>query len=553
WGEEALDHLAGDFAFAFFDRRESRLLLARDPLGQRPLFWHRGDGFVAFASMPKGLHALDLAPRLDLVTLAQFVDFSPRSGPGSFHQDIDRVEPGHCVTVRSDGWQSRRYWRPKRRELRLGGFDDYVEAFRSELDRAVASRLRGAGETVAAHLSGGWDSSAVAATAARLQLPSGARVVAFTAVPRERDARAPGSRFADEGPLAAATAALHPNLEHRQVAHPDRSPLADLARADALFQRPLFNPCNHVWLSQIRTQARASGARVLLTGEIGNWTISASPARLLADHVRMGRWGHWAREAAAMIGSGEARVRGVAAASFGHWLPSSVLRHLGRFSSGREDRWLTALHPQMRAATADQPAPGAGDHFQTVVDALAGMDFGEYRKGVLGGWGIDKRDATADVRLIEFCLSLPIDMLLRNGVRRPLARAALADRLPAAVLDHRSKGYQAAEWHQALTRDLPTIRRLIEAIAADPIASSVIDAELLRRLVGEWPDEGWERPATIAIYRAVLLHSLAAGHFMLGLAGERTSSRSAAGLGYGPAPERDASAPGARAAPGRPR
>ncbi len=52
------------------------------------------------------------------------------------------------------------------------------------------------------------------------------------------------------------------------------------------------------------------------------------------------------------------------------------------------------------------------DNFQGTVDGLFAMDWGEYRKGVLGGWGLDKRDATADTRLIEFCLSLPLDLLL---------------------------------------------------------------------------------------------------------------------------------------------
>jgi asparagine synthase (glutamine-hydrolysing) len=52
WGEGTLDRLVGDFAFAFFDERKRTLMLARDITGQRPLFWHRGTDFFAFASMP---------------------------------------------------------------------------------------------------------------------------------------------------------------------------------------------------------------------------------------------------------------------------------------------------------------------------------------------------------------------------------------------------------------------------------------------------------------------------------------------------------------------
>src|SRR3569623_291509 len=62
WEEGALDRLAGDFAFALWDREKRRLVLARDALGARPLYYHRGRNFIAFATMAKGLHALPEIP-----------------------------------------------------------------------------------------------------------------------------------------------------------------------------------------------------------------------------------------------------------------------------------------------------------------------------------------------------------------------------------------------------------------------------------------------------------------------------------------------------------
>lgn len=149
------------------------------------------------------------------------------------------------------------------------------------------------------------------------------------------------------------------------------------------------------------------------------------------------------------------------------------------------------------------------------MDAFREMDFGQLRKGALAGWGVDERDATADRRLIEFCLSLPIDLLLKNGTRRPLARAALADRLPDAVLDEGRKGYQAADWSEGLTRGRAEIGKLLERIAADETASGLIDIDLLRGLVREWPQGGWTEWEIIGRYRTALLMSLAAGHFIL--------------------------------------
>jgi len=518
WGEGCVERLAGDFAFAWFDAGAGRLLLARDPLGQRPLFFARRRGFIAFASMPSGLHALpEVARRPDTDSVARFLAHLPQGGSRSFFADVERVEPGHVVTLTPGAVSGRRFWRPQRHRLRLGRFEDYVEAFRVELDRAVAARLRGGGPVTACHLSGGWDSNAVAATAARLLGPD-ETLAAFTSVPAVSGSEVRG-RFGDEGPLAAATASLYPNLVHHIIPNPPDSPLDRLEADLPLYERPLFNPCNHVWLAGLRRAARESGARILLSGEIGNWTITAGRTGLLADYLREGRpLAAW-RAAASLVRSGGARWRGALAAAFGPWVPESLWNRLQSLSSDPSAQIRPALQPgplaRMAAEAAALPPPRRLDRFDDTEAALSAMDFGEHRKAILAGWGLDKRDPTADVRLIEFCLSLPTDMLLDARGRRPLARAALADRVPAAVLDRQGKGYQASDWHVALTRDLDRVCDWVDRIAADPLAASVIDIQLLRDLLDTWPTTGWERPLAIARYRNLLLQSLSAGAFLL--------------------------------------
>ena len=508
----------GDFAFAVFDRGAGKLFLARDPLGQRPLFWTRRAGFIAFASMPKGLHALAEVDRTpDADEAARFLALLPRRGPGSYFAGLNRVEPGHVVALTAAGEASRRYWEPARRTLRLPRFEDYVDAYRAELDRAVRVRLRRREGPLAVHLSGGWDSGAVAATAARLS-PDDEDILGFTSVPA-RPVGGPAHRFADEGPLAAATAAMHPALRHILVPQTGASPLARLDADAALFERPRFNLCNHVWLANIRAAARAGGARVLLSGEIGNWTISAGRIDLLADFLREGRAVAWWRNARGLARSGAARRRGILAASFGPFAPDPLWQFAQRFSSDASADVHPALRgPLLRWAEAERsvlPDQRRLDRFDLALSAYRAMDFGEHRKGILGGWGLDKRDPTADVRLIEFCLSLPLDLMMKDGSRRPLARAALADRLPAEVLDARAKGYQNAAWHEGLTADLPRLEQLIAAIAADPVAGSVVETALLRELVADWPQHGWDRRILIARYRNQLLQAVSAGHFLL--------------------------------------
>jgi asparagine synthase (glutamine-hydrolysing) len=172
WGEEGIERLYGDFALAWWDGAGRRLVLARDFLGTRPLHFHRGNGFFAFASMPKGLHAIAEVPVApDEEAMARFLALMPEEGTRTFFSGIERVPPAHLCIVTREGLSFRRYWNPASEPLRLRR-EDYAEAVRAGLDQAVRSRLRGTGGRVATHLSGGLDSSAVTASAARLLAPS---------------------------------------------------------------------------------------------------------------------------------------------------------------------------------------------------------------------------------------------------------------------------------------------------------------------------------------------------------------------------------------------
>lgn len=518
WGEGALDRIIGDWAFVMFDRDARRLTLARDPLGGRPLFWSRQRRFFAAASLPRGIHALGVERRPDPVRVARLAGQLPSRDARSFFAGIQRVPPGHFLRVGRGGEELVRHWRPRLGRTRFPSFGETVEAYRAQLDGAVAARLRGAGPTVGAHLSGGWDSGAVTATAARVRSPF-EPVLAFTAGPRDASA-APHARFSDEAAHAATVAALYANIDHVVIRTPATSPIAALDDDLALYDRPMVNLCNHVWLRAIREAARERRVQVMLTGEIGNFTISSAPATLLAGFVARGQWGRWAREAIGAWRSGRGRVRGIMASSFGPWVPETlwqILQPLARLPAGFSS---SLLHPEQRRLLADDIAAAGRetrphDFVADTLHALADLDFSEYRKGVLSGWGIDKRDATGDVRIVEFMLSLPPEMFLNHGRRRPLARAALADRLPPAVLDEPRKGYQAADWHVGLSADLDNVRALVERIARDPLAESVLDAPAMRALVDAWPNEGWARPETVARYRRALLTALSAGHFLV--------------------------------------
>jgi asparagine synthase (glutamine-hydrolysing) len=527
WGEEAVERLEGDFAFAFWDSKRRRLLLARDFLGQRPLHYSHGPGFFAFASMAKGLHALAEVPMApDAATVAAFLAQIPRNGRDTFFKDVEKVEPGHIVTATAEGVRSSLWWRPALASPGLKRPEDYAEALRAHLDRAVEVRLRGS-DSIGSQLSGGLDSGSVTATAARLL--GGRPLTAFTAVPREGYAGgSPREGIADEGPLAAAVAALYPNIEHVLIRN-GGSPFAGLDRNFLLYEAPVLNLCNAVWMDRIMDSARDRKLDVLLTGARGNSSFSYDGMPLLSELLAGGRLLRLAREARALLRRGT-RVGSIAGQALGPFLPVPLWQAIGRMrgkSRQLSDRSLLSPEAAAQFRIAERAAERGIDisyrprrgSAEARLAALRRIDIGNHNKGTLAGWGIDVRDPTADRRLVEFCLSVPADQYLRGGIRRALARTAFADRLPRAVVDERRKGYQAADWYEGLTESRDELERELAALEASGEARSILDTARLRRLTEEWPAGDAHSGAVTRTYRLALLRGVSAGHFLRRAAG----------------------------------
>ena len=527
WEDACLEHLVGDYAFAVWDSERRRLLLARDPVGWRPLHYHRGNGFFAFASMPKGLHALPEVPYgPDEDRAAEFLVLLPDISTRSFFLGVERVLPAHTVSVTASTFAMRRYWNPARRTLTLRSPDDYAERAREVLDEAVRCRLRGA-QHVAATLSGGLDSAAVVSTAARLLASTGGRVTAFTGVPREGyDGPVPPGRIVNEGPLAAATAAMYPNIEHVLIHAPNRSPLDDLDRIFLLSERPMLGICNLAWQNRITAAAQARNLRVLLGGAMGNLSLSYDAMPLLPQLFREGRWIHWWRTARALVLRRGWSWPHALAETLGPWFPGPAWIWLNKtrrnddcnvfaYSAINPARFIELDLPRRARESgkdlADRPRK---DGFGERIWCLARSDSGDSVKGILSNWRLDIREPLSDIRLLEFCLAVPMDQFLRDGTPRALARRALADRVPRSVLEARGSGMDSADWHERLTAARHQLAEELDRLEACAPAARAIDLPRLRRLVENWPESGWEQPEISSSYRLALLRSISVGHFL---------------------------------------
>jgi len=520
WGEGALGRLVGAFAFALWDAATERLTLARDPMGQRPLYYHRdGQGF-AFATMPRGLLALPGVPTdPDERQAARFLALMPETGSATFYRALQRVVPGECVVVTHAGEVRRRYWNPPGPAPERASFardgEHHAEVLRREFDRAVAACLRGADGRVGAQLSGGVDSSAVTATAARLLAETGGKVIAFTAVPQASPVSDPfPGRIADEGPMAAMTSAMYPNVESVRVRSGDVPPTALLEWDFALHERPSLNPFNMVWIDAINAAASTRKLSILLTGQMGNLTISFPGWERIDALVTSGRLPTLVSLAASLISRGETSPLALAlrvwSAVTAPFVPSAWRRQ----RAVERTLSLSAIKPDLLRSIMHRELPARrGDPAAMRLQALQSLDPGNFNKAVLAQYGIDTRDPTADRRVIELCLSLPLSAYLDKGRPRRLARNLVRGAVPAALLAERRKGVQASDWHVGMKAAQSDIRREVSLMAGSPAVERVVDVPRLDTMLAEWPEE-WGHPATMRDYRLVFQRALAVGHFL---------------------------------------
>jgi asparagine synthase (glutamine-hydrolysing) len=480
----------------------------RDPFGQRPLHYSRLSSGTAFASMPSALLALRSVSQAVLpMDVAAQLAGRRQFGPQTIFAGIKRVLPGHVVVVEAEQETQHRYWNPTTVPLQPSQ-DGYTQAYRFELDRAVESAMRQTTGSVAAQLSSGYDSSAVASTAARLHGPG---LLALTSAPKIGFAGPLlRGRLGDESALAALTAGMHGMRHH--IVRGSGELVYTLRRNAALYQCPAHSVVNMEWWGAIAQAAKGDGAAVLLTGELGNLTLNAGGVGVLADWLRDRGVSEWFRQARAVRAQGGIRWRGIAYGTAWPWLPSWADQALGRAFLGEADQvrssfvrheWLSRIGERDNGRVEDRPSRRW---------MLMHQDFGVSRKGALADYGLDERDPTADRRLAEFSLRLPPEALFADGVNRPLARRALADRVPAAVLDSKLRGIQASDWAERLP--LTQLHELLDEIASSAGACDLLDVPAMRKALDSFPKAGSADHGTQMLFRNWLPAALSTGLFM---------------------------------------
>lgn len=436
-GDAVVDHLCGMFAFAIWDERRRRLLLARDRLGIKPLYYWPSAHGLAFASELKALLQLEGCPReIAPEAVADYLALGYVPEPDCIYRGVRKLEPGHLlVWDAANGATVRRYWNPFRPEdPRL----DEVEAAR-EIRRLLSESVRYrliSDVPLGAFLSGGLDSSAVVAEMARqMDRPVRTFSIGFD----EPDF--------NEAPHAAAVARALGTEHTELVVRPEVEAL--IGDIVAAFDEPFADSSaiptflvSRLARSAVTVALSGDGGDELFGGytrylDLGRRDVALPAAVRVAlgafarrlPHGARGRnrllelsrrsAGRYAGMVAHPLDPAEGGVAAPALVAAGHGLDDVL------------DRWLAAVPERdllTRASFVDLISYLPGD-ILTKVDRMS------------MAVSLEARVPLLDHRLVEFATAMPAALRFRDGVGKWVWRKAIRGLVPDAVLDRPKQGF----------------------------------------------------------------------------------------------------------------
>ena len=436
WGDQAPERLVGDFVFAVWDADARTLTLARDHMGQRHVFYHEGDGFFAFATEIKGLWALPDVPR-ELIEdpVVGVLAFQIQPAIGATGYTGIRALPGGAVGVLgAEGrFAWRRYWEPHADPAHEGQDEAYyVRTYREVVTEAVACRLRRAVYPGGLFMGGGFDTSAICALAGPVVAPQGRKFVAAASVTPEGDTS--GTHH-----LRRWVEICRRDMPHLEVRYVTRDGLDIFTRMEEGFlATDMWHSPNRYVTDALYDAIKGAGARIVMDGFGGDYTVNPRGSNALARLVLRGQWPRFFAEFAAVkkrFGYDTYRTlkHRVLYPMLPIWLTRARARHTyGLPPFGPTMPFAeTVLRAHRRLPRRSRRTP-VGDPRETMLRTLRTQQNAPAIGGsVPAAWhGLELTQPFHDKRVVEFGLAIPEDLYLKDGKERWLARTALADLYP---------------------------------------------------------------------------------------------------------------------------
>ena len=415
WGANVCRYLSGEFCFAIWNPSCVSLFIATDQFSKRPLLYaYKAGDYFTFSNEISPFHIT--SPLLTInENMFAHVALDALPGAETCYKEIFKLKPGQQLHVTPKDMKQTCYWRlqDQRQKLPFKTREAYYDAFRSIFQDAVKDTLRSP-YPITTHISGGLDSSSVAAQAAVLLEKQHRPLFGFTAIPNELDG--PSYRkgwLYNEMPIIQTLLKRYLNIQHVTYQASPKTDVFQLLRTYYPFvDQPCRNISNMDWILGGYAHARQQGGRVILTGARGNSTISWGA-------YSWKRWLlHWAQSISTII------------------KPQSAYNNYFKYC--HDD----FLNSKQAKRILRQNIVSFSPHFSQLSNLKSALGKTTYYPISLYN-GVVSLDPTLDLGVVEFCYNVP-EWVYRDGKgtvnNRLLVRRGLSRILPDEITSNMSRG-----------------------------------------------------------------------------------------------------------------
>ena len=491
YGDDCVKWLRGMFAFAIWDTRRGRLFVARDRVGIKPFYYTLNNGEFVFASEIKSLIASGrIRPALNEAAIPEYLAFGYLSGEDTLYAGVRKLLPGHSLSIDMAGKiDLKQYWDlPVAEEQESKSFDCYVRTYREMLEDAVASHLM-ADVPLGIFLSGGLDSSAVAAIAAKHRK-------------EPVDTFSVGYAEEEYSELSTAkTVSEHIRSRHHEVRVSQDSFFGALPKLIWYEDEPI------VWPSSVSlyfvSKLASQRVKVVLTGEGSDETLAGYTR--YAWTLKNARWDRLYRGMVPRFV--RAKLRTVIANS--SLLAAPARRKLQHTFLGRDgenwasfyfDNFYSGFSDDLQGALLSESVRGSSPYANVleiwesskgdVLHRLLYTDTKSYLLELLMkqdqmsmAASIESRVPFLDHPLVEFTTTIPARFNIRGLSGKHVLKSAVEDLLPATIIHQKKLGFPTPihDWlaHEGTRR--------VEEILLSPrsVERKIFKPDGIRRLIRE--------------------------------------------------------------------
>jgi asparagine synthase (glutamine-hydrolysing) len=449
YGDACVSFLEGMFAFAVWDAAQQTLLLARDRMGEKPLYYYAGPTRFVFGSELRALLEHPEVPReLDLHSLARYLAYEHVPTPFAMLAGIAKLPPGCLLTVRpGDKPRVVRYWDLSAAPDHGPSENEWAERLREQIEASVRRQMV-SDVPLGMFLSGGMDSGAIAATAARL---SPARLQTFSIGFEEPTY--------DERPFARAVASRW-GTEHTETVFTARDARGLLDQVGGLLDEPLVD--GSFLPTYVLSRMARHTVTVALSGDGGDELFCGYPTFLAERAVRyVNRLPRWMRNAAASAVNRLPPSRRYGSVEF---LLKQFFRGLPHSPEVRTQLLLGGLpmaeqavllsngvraacrdldvYEDLTVAVAEPPGLDPVDRliYQHCLFYLGGQILTKVDRASMA-CGLEVRAPFLDLPMIDLARRIPASLKLRGWTTKYILKRALRNDLPSEVLTRRKQGF----------------------------------------------------------------------------------------------------------------